>query len=128
MDHHIKVLVVDDNPLDAELLVLALARAGFAPAAQYADDAASMRAALETQRPDIVFSDCNMGQFDALAALDILHEHASDIPLIVVTGSIDGSGTAPLLHHGASGVLLKDDLAEIGPMLRRTLPQLGNLP
>lgn len=122
MQHPLHILIVDDSPLDAELLVHAMRREGYTPDWMLAENAAEMRSALKT-RPDLVFSDCNMGQFDAGDALRLLQSEAPGVPLVVCTGSADDATIAALRKQGAAGVLFKDKLVELGPMIAHALGQ-----
>src|SRR5262245_58890 len=84
----LRVLQVEDSPTDAMLIVRALERSGFDVDAERADCAADMRSALVSRTFDVIISDYALPQFDAPAALRILHDIGADIPFIVVSGTI----------------------------------------
>ena len=117
MNTPLRILIVDDSPLDAELLVLTLKRLGFAPNWTVTDNAAGLTAAL-AERPEIVFTDCNMGQFDAGDVLGLVRAQAPMVPVVVVSGS---ANEEELRQKGAAAFLLKDRLAEIGTVVERVL-------
>jgi len=115
MNTPLRILIVDDSPLDAELLVLTLKRLGYALSWTVTDNAAGLTAAL-AERPEIVFTDCNMGQFDARDVLELVRAQAPAVPVVVVSGSANEDD---LRQQGATDFLLKDRLAEIGTVVER---------
>ena len=116
----IRVLIVEDKEPDALLMVEQLKRAGYRPQWQRVADEAGFLASL-TQGPDIILSDSNLPQFRALDAQSVLHECGLDIPFLLVSGSPLGAEGAEVLRRGASGHLLKKDLARLGTVVRETL-------
>lgn len=117
----LRVLFVEDSAADAELTARELQRAGFEVHHERVDDAASMAAALQRGQWDIIISDESMPGFDALQALDVLHASGRDIPVIVVTGTSGEKAAARLMRAGAQDFILKDQLARLGPAVRREL-------
>jgi two-component system sensor histidine kinase UhpB len=60
--------------------------------------------------PDVVLSDHALPQFSALEALQLLRQHGSDIPFILVTGTQSEEVAAQCLQEGADDYLLKGNL------------------
>lgn len=81
MAEFIRVLIVEDDSDDAELMVRTLARAGFALQWNRVDTEAEYVTLLE-QKPDIILSDSNPPQFDGIRALDLLRQKGLDIPFL----------------------------------------------
>ena len=104
------VLQIEDSLADAELIVGALERAGFDVKAARVESAAAMRAALSSQSFDLVISDYRLPQFDAPAALKVLHDSGADIPFIVVSDTIGEDVAVMMMRAGAHDYLLKDNL------------------
>ena len=98
----LRVLLVEDNALDAELILHHLGDAGFDPAWHRVESEADYLAALEPAL-DLIVSDFHMPRFGALRALDLLNEADIDVPLVVVSGSIGEETAVQLLKKGASG-------------------------
>ena len=67
----IRLLLAEDNPDDAELVLRALRRAGYEPRCTRVDTEAEFRRCLDAER-DLIISDYAMPQFDALRALRLL--------------------------------------------------------
>ena len=111
----LSVLIVEDSPADATLMVRALKGAGFEPLHERVDTADAMQQALERQSWDVVLSDYSMPAFDAPAALAVLREHDDDIPFIVVSGSVGEDAAVAIMQAGAADYVMKDRLARLGP-------------
>lgn len=116
----LNVLILEDHPDDAELIVIELERAGFTPTWRRVDTSADYRAQL-SQDYDVILSDYTMPQFNALNALEILRMYGPDIPFIVVTGSISEEVAVECMKQGASDYLLKDRLGRLGVAVKQAL-------
>jgi len=119
----LRVLVVEDTPDDALLLLRALRRAGFEPEHQRVDNAAAMREALVDGFWEIVISDYTMPEFSALQALEIAKEHDGDLPFIIVSGNIGEEVAVGAMRAGAQDYLLKHSLARLGPVVAREVDE-----
>src|SRR5438128_1813881 len=122
----IHVLLVEDAPDDAELLLLGLQRGGFAPTWLRVETPEEMRAALASQPFDIILSDYTLPQFSALAALALAKEVASGVPFVVVSGTIGEDLAVETMRAGANDYVLKRTLARLGPAVRRELREAEN--
>jgi len=91
MGDRLRILMLEDLPSDAELVAHALRQAGLAFDWKRVDRKPDYLAALE-DRPDVVLADYNVPGFGALDALDAALEQGSDVPVIVVTGSLGDEG------------------------------------
>jgi diguanylate cyclase (GGDEF)-like protein/PAS domain S-box-containing protein len=122
MSKVLRVLVLEDRPADAELMIHELRRAGFEPdwirvesEQEYLDQPLASY--------DIVLADYNLPQFDALSALYRLQERQLDIPLIIVSGSISEGVAVECMKQGAADYLLKDRPERLGQAVRRALEE-----
>ena len=122
MAHRIQILMIEDDPLDAELLARALNRAGFVFDWQRVDTEAAYLERLEAA-PDLIFSDCNMPQFSGLRALELLKERGLEIPFIVLSGSIGEKTAEAVMKQGATDCLLKGQSARLEQTVRQALDQ-----
>jgi two-component system sensor histidine kinase UhpB len=116
----VRVVYVEDNPSDVELIERELRRAGFDPTGERVDTEPAFAAALATG-PEVILCDYQMPEFHALHAIDILNERMSHIPLIIVSGSIGEEVAVEAMRRGAADYLLKDRLARLGPAVERAL-------
>ena len=117
----LRVLVVEDRAEDAELTVRELRRAELDCETLRVDTAQAFRRALADFRPDIVLADYTVPGFGGMAALEILKTDAPDIPLIVVTGSLDEETAAECIKAGAADYVLKTNLIRLEPAISGAL-------
>jgi len=118
----LRILIVEDTPHDAELVVLHLRREGFEPDWIRVDTEAAYLAALDPGF-DVILSDFNLPTFGPVRALELLRESGLDIPLIVVSGSIGEDIAVSLLKQGAADYLLKDRLMRLGQAIQRVIEE-----
>jgi PAS domain S-box-containing protein len=118
---HLRALILEDRPTDAELLALEIRHAGYELEWLRVDTREDYLAALET-KPQIILADYSLPQFNAMQALHLLQELKLDIPFIVVTGSIE-EVAIECMKQGASDYLLKDRLGRLVPAVERALQQ-----
>lgn len=121
MADQLKVLVVEDNPDDAELLILQLEQGGYVVDSERVETASAMAAALEREPWDLVLSDYAMPSFDALSALAILQQKELDLPFIIVSGSVGEETAVQIMQEGAHDYLLKGNLTRLVATIEREL-------
>ena len=117
----LRVLIADDDPLDAELLVRALSKSGYDPEWQRVDREVDFMNRLAKDPPDIIISDHAMPQFGSAAALQCLQSSRLSIPFIVVSHAIGEEEAVRLMHQGAADFLMKDRLGRLGEAVRQAL-------
>ena len=121
MSTALRVLIVEDSPDDAALVLRELRRGGYELVSERVETAEAMSAALERAEWDVILSDYTMPHFSALEALETLKSKQLDIPFIIISGTI-GEETAVLaLKAGAQDYLIKGRLARLVPALEREI-------
>jgi GAF domain-containing protein len=118
----LRVLIAEDRPTDAELMVYELIRSGFEPKWKRVETEAEYLAELQTA-PEVILADHTLPQFDAPRALDLLKKTGLDIPLIVVTGSISEEVAVERIKQGAADYILKDRMTRLGEAVKRALEE-----
>lgn len=113
METPVRVLIVEDRPDDAELLIRELRKAGISIQSRVVDSRESYVSALKETQPDIILADFALPGFSAMEALAILKQESVDIPFIIVTGSIDEETAVECMKAGAIDYLLKDRLVRL---------------
>jgi two-component system, NtrC family, sensor kinase len=120
----LRVLLIEDSEVDAELLLLELKRAGYRVVHEQVQTAEALQRAL-LQDWDVALSDYSMPGFNGVQALEQLKRSGRDIPFIIVSGTI-GEETAVLaLQAGADDFLVKGNLRRLAPALERSRRELG---
>ena len=117
-----RVLVVEDDGVQAFLVREALAGSGFADI-RVAPTASEAREELRTWRPDLVMLDLGLPDGDGMAILELLGPNGTlGIPALVVTAEADPDRRIHALELGASDVVTKPfNLLELGVRAKRTL-------
>ncbi|MBI4492016.1 MAG: EAL domain-containing protein, partial [Chloroflexi bacterium] len=118
----LRVLILEDRPDDAELMVSELKRAGLEPRWQRVEDESEYVDHLDAGL-DLILADYTLPQFDAPRALQLLQARGLDVPFIVVSGTIGEELAVECLRRGAADYLLKDRLARLGPAVAHALEQ-----
>ncbi|HWO41205.1 MAG TPA: ATP-binding protein [Candidatus Eisenbacteria bacterium] len=118
----LRVLIAEDRPADAELMIHELSRAGFEPMWARAETEQQYLSELE-RHPEVILADHTLPAFNASRALELLRESGLDIPMIVVSGSISEEVAVELVKQGASDYILKDRMARLGPSVKRALDE-----
>ena len=109
----IRLLIVEDTPADAELMVLHLLKEGFQPDWKRVQSEGEYLAAL-AENPDLVLSDWSLPQFSGLRALQLMVERGQDTPFIIISGSIGEEVAIDALRQGAYDYLLRDRPDRLG--------------
>ncbi|WP_162559971.1 PAS domain S-box protein [Methylotetracoccus oryzae] len=117
----LSVLIIEDSPSDAALVLRQLQRGGFAVSHRRVENADELRSALAEGAWDIVLSDYQLPGFTAGDALPIVQASPLDLPFIVVSGNIGEERAVELMRAGASDYLMKDHLARLAPAVQREL-------
>src|SRR5712692_12065448 len=113
MPEHIRILMLEDNPLDAELIERELRRAKLDFSAHRVETEKEFRDALESTDPDVILGDYNLPGFDGVEALKIASSLVPDTPFIFVSGSIGEERAVQALREGAIDYILKDRLSRL---------------
>jgi PAS domain S-box-containing protein len=122
MPQPVRVLILEDNPNDAELVVGELQRAGFEPDWRRVDTEKDYLANLNGGF-DVILSDYAMPEFDGMRALELLKQRGLGIPFIMVSGAMGEDTAVQAMRNGAADYLLKDRIGRLGPAVERVLEQ-----
>lgn len=117
----LQVLIAEDSADDFELVLREIRRGGYDPVHLRVETAEDMTAALRARSWDVVISDWRMPRFDAPRALAIVKEHDSDLPFIIVSGSIDDEIAVQAMRAGAHDFMTKSKLARLLPAIEREM-------
>jgi len=126
-DSVLRALMVEDSPLDCELICLRLTECGYTPIVQRVCCEAEMLAALERTQWDIVFTDHGLPGFSGLAALELLRKMRTATPALCITGSVDPIVIGRILEAGAFACINKDDLSTLCDTVERALNKRSSI-
>jgi len=119
----IRVLHLEDNPRDAELIHDGLEVAGVGCDIVLVNNRDSFEAALIRESFDLIITDYNLQGYDGMSALRRAQEQQPDAPVILISGSLGEEEAVKCLHTGATDYLLKDHLERLAPAVRRAIDE-----
>ena len=124
MPGDIRILILEDRAIDAELVEEELREAGIGSSSLRVDTRDAFRRALTEFRPDLILADYQLPSFNGLEALDIAQAQSSEVPFIFVSGVLGEEVAIKMLHAGATDYVLKQRLSRLGPAVRRALSEV----
>ena len=126
-DLPLRVLMLEDSSLDAELITHELDRSGIACATQRVDTEGAFVHALRSFEPDIVLCDHGLARYNAMAALRTARVERPAMPIIIVTSQPDEQAAVDTLKAGADDYLRKEHLSRLGPAIAAAQAARGPL-
>ncbi|WP_454084632.1 response regulator [Georgenia sp. Marseille-Q6866] len=105
---HIRVLIVDDQPLMSEALAVFVNSAEGMVCAGVAPNGKVGIAMVESHRPDVVLMDLEMPVVDGVEAMEVLSREHPEVPVIAMTTFSGQEHVVAALKAGAAGYLVKD--------------------
>src|SRR6266850_3112564 len=121
MKSPLRILHLEDNPHDAELIQAVLEAEGIVCQVTRVDTQADFFASIEQVGFDIILADYTLPSFDGLSALKIALEKCPDVPFIFVSGTLGEEVAIEALKIGATDYILKQRLSRIVPSVHRAL-------
>jgi two-component system cell cycle sensor histidine kinase/response regulator CckA len=118
----IKVLHLEDAPLDSELLDVSLRQAGIDWDIVRVDSRNDFVAALDRGGFDVIVSDFRLPGYDGLQALQEARTRRPDVPFVFFTGNLGEARAIEALKSGATDYVLKDGAVErLAPAIQRAV-------
>lgn len=124
MDKKLRILMLEDDPHDAELIRWELEKAGFVFESLRVETQMAFATALDEFHPDLILSDFSLPTFDGLAALSLVQQKCPHVPFIFVSGAIGEERAIESLKSGATDYVLKDRLSRLALAVRRALREV----
>lgn len=121
MSKTLRILHLEDNPAEVELVKAELTRAGMKVVTAPVSTEAEFGSALREFKPDVVLCDHNQVSFDARAALLAVQAYRPSAPMILVTSTIDEQTAVTTLRAGAEDIVLKRNLSRLSSAIEAAL-------
>jgi DNA-binding NtrC family response regulator len=128
MKAQLRILILEDQLTDAELMAYELRQAKISHIIKRVDTEGAFVRELEEYRPDLILSDYHLPSFNGLAALGLAQARSPEVPFIFVSGAMGEEVAIESLKRGATDYVLKDHLARLGPAVTRALRETGRTP
>jgi len=109
----IKILFVEDQPVDLEMAERALKKNEIIYTSVIVDTEPDFVDAILNFNPDLIISDYSMPLFSGLRALEIAIEKLPEVPFIVFTGSINEETAVECMKLGATDYIIKDNITRL---------------
>jgi len=118
-----RILILENDPWDAELAQRLLTGAGLDFTAVIVDTRTSFIEQLAAFGPDIILSDYHLPGFSGELALEIAQERCPQIPFIIWSGVLGDEAAVGLIKKGATDYILKDRPARLASAIQRALAE-----
>jgi signal transduction histidine kinase len=117
----LRVVLVEDNPDDAELVLRELRLGGYAPVYRRVLTRATLREVLSTEKWDVIISDHSLPDFSAPEAFALVREMNIDIPFIIVSGTVGEEVAVEAMRSGVHDFLLKGHFKRLVAAIEREI-------
>jgi two-component system cell cycle sensor histidine kinase/response regulator CckA len=122
----LRLLHLEDNPVDAELITATLMEGNIPCQSQLVDTRQAFVAALKEGRMDLILADYSIPSFDGMTALILARQHCPDVPFLFVSATIGEELAIDAMHQGATDYVLKQRLGRLVPSVQRALRELDD--
>ena len=122
----LRLLHLEDDPLDAELITTTLTQGNIPCESQLVYTRQAFVAALKEGRMDLILADYSIPGFDGMTALTLARQHCPDVPFLFVSATIGEELAIDAMHQGATDYVLKQRLGRLVPSVQRALRELDD--
>ncbi len=119
----LRVLMVEDDPVDRELVLRELRNGGFEPEAEVVQTEDEFVRHIESKQYDVILADYGLPTWRGPDGLELLKQRGLDIPFILVTGSLGDERAVECIKQGSTDYILKDHLPRLPVSVRRALAE-----
>jgi len=123
VSRRLRVLMLEDDPADAELELALMERGGLACDTRRVETAAAFAAALGDGEWDLVLADYSLPSFTGAEALAIVRARDASLPFVFISGTLGEERAIESLRAGATDYVLKQNLARLVPAVQRALAE-----
>ncbi|HVT82932.1 MAG TPA: PAS domain S-box protein, partial [Phycisphaerae bacterium] len=117
----LRILLLEDEPADAELIERELSKAGLAFIAKRVETKRSFIETLDSFEPDVLLLDCKLPDYSGAEALAHVRRVHPEVPVVIVTGTMGDEAAIEFLKAGAKDYVLKDNLIRLAPAVERVI-------
>ena len=117
----LRILVLDDSEVDAELMWHELEKGGVSFEGQRAATEHELLESLDSFNPDVAVVDYCVPGYDGMAAIAAIHGKRPDIPVIVVSGRMGEEIAVDPVKSGAFDYILKSNLKRLPSAVLRAV-------
>jgi two-component system, cell cycle sensor histidine kinase and response regulator CckA len=122
----LRLLHLEDDPVDADLITTTLMEGNIPCRPQRVDTRQAFVGALKEGRIDLILADYSIPGFDGMTALTLARRHCPDVPFLFVSATIGEELAIDAMHQGATDYVLKQRLGRLVPSVQRALRELDD--
>lgn len=117
----IKMLILEDEIFDVELISARLDQGGLHYQLDHVRDRAAFEKAFGSTAYNIILSDYAIPSYSGFKALQFVRAHSSIIPFILLSGTLSEEQAVESLKAGATDYIIKQRLDRLVPAIQRAL-------
>src|SRR5690242_17105325 len=121
MESPLRILHLEDNPKDADLIKETLIDNEIPCEIARVETGEAFKAILERERFDLILADYKLPSFTGLDALKLAVAIRPDIPFVFVSGTMGEEFAVLTIHLGATDYVLKNKLVRLPAAVRRAI-------
>ncbi len=121
MKEKLRILILEDNKADTELIVRELKKGNLNFEYQNTETEQEFLHALKNFNPDVILSDYALPQYDGMQALEEAKKISPHTPFIIVTGSLNEETAVECIKRGAWDYVIKQHLAQLIPAIKTVI-------
>ena len=125
MKSDLRILHLEDNPYDAELIKSTLENLKFSfTIYNHVSNKENYLKSLDEDEYDLIFCDYKVPSFNGLEALKVPRNKLTEIPVIFISGTIGEERAVELLKSGATDYILKNNTSRLPVAVERALHEV----
>lgn len=117
----LRVLLVEDNIADSELILHALRTGGFSVESQVVQTVEDFTKQIHKNNYDIILADYRLPGWNGMETVEMLRREGLDLPVVLVSGALGELKAVECIKQGAADYVLKDHLPRLADVTRRAM-------
>ena len=123
MEQQYRILILEDLPTDARLAEYEIRKVLQNFSTHVVETENAFLFELQNFKPHIVVSDYMLPSFNGLKALHLVQELSPDIPVIILTGSMNEDTAVDCMKAGATDYVIKEHIKRLGQSILNAIEQ-----
>ena len=119
----LRILLLEDSSDDAELVERALKKGNIDFVSKRVESEQDYIDSIRNFAPDVILSDHALPQFNSMEAFKIAKEEKTDIPFLLVTGTVSEEFAVTCLKEGVDDYILKSNLTRLPVAVQHAIHQ-----
>ncbi|HLO59997.1 MAG TPA: response regulator [Bacteroidales bacterium] len=120
----LSILSLEDSKEDFELLSEFLNQSDIEFTIRRVDNESEFKKTIQTEKYDVILADFNLPGYDAFSALEAANQLCTNVPFIVVSGSLGEETAIEFIKKGAVDYILKDKPERLPFAIKRAINEI----